>query len=551
MNYQSPTRDQLFPKLSEQQIAWLGQYGERKRHKQGETLVAFGSQNANFTVLLAGAIAIVRRDAGGEHVVAVLEPREFGGEFSMMGGRRSIAELRVEADSEVISIAPPQFRRLLASNAELSELIVGSFIQRRMAMIEYGFGGVRIIGSRHSADTLRLREFLTRNGHPHVYLDVERDGEAADLVKRLDIRPQEVPILIWGTSQLLRNPSNREVAECLGLSSPLGEKRLYDFAIVGAGPAGLAAAVYAASEGLSVILVDVQAPGGQAGTSSNIENYLGFPTGVSGQALAGRAFVQAQKFGVHFVIGREARKLRCDEEYPVLELEGGDAIRGRSVLIASGARYRKPEVPGIERFEGRGIYYRASHMEAQFCAGEEAIVIGGGNSAGQAAVFLAGHARHVHILVRGDGLAETMSRYLIERIESLPNATLHGRTELAGVDGDGLLARVRWRNRVSGEAQERAIRHVFVFIGADPNTHWLKGCVALDDKGFVKTGNDLRPADFGPEPWKVRRLPHAFETSRRGVFAAGDVRSGSVKRVASAVGEGAIVVPYLHAFLQE
>jgi thioredoxin reductase (NADPH) len=543
--------DLLFPKLSDRLLALLERHGRRQSIPAGSVVVAQGQQHAGFIVVLRGAIDVIRREDDVAKVVSTFGPREFGGEFSTLGKGRSIIEARAREDTEALVLEAPELRAVLASDSELNDLVTRALIERRLRMIRYGFGGVRLIGSRHSADTLRLREFLTRNSHPYVYLDVEDDAETASLLERLHIRPEEVPIVIWTGTQVLRNPSNRAVAECLGFSGEISGDRLYDFAIVGAGPAGLAAAVYAASEGLSVIVLDADAPGGQAGASSKIENYLGFPTGVSGQELAGRAFVQARKFGAEFVVAREVARLRCGEGHPMLDMADGDFIRARAVLIASGARYRKPGVADLPRFEGRGVYYRASHMEAQFCRDQEVVIIGGGNSAGQASVFLANHARHVHILVRGEGLARTMSRYLIQRIESTANITLYPRTEVTALKGDEHLEGVTWRGRDGGESVERAIGHVFVFIGADPNTQWLQDCVALDDKGFVRTGNDLRPDDFDLKIWNRPRLPFGFETNRPGVFAAGDVRSGSVKRVASSVGEGAITVQFLHAFLQE
>jgi thioredoxin reductase (NADPH) len=542
--------DLLFPKLSDRQIALLERHGRHQSIPAGRVVVSMGQQDAGFIVILSGAIEVIRREEDAEIIVSTIGPHEFGGEFSTIGRARSIFEARAREDTEALLLDRPGLRAVLAGDSDLNDLVTGALIERRVRMIKFGVGGIRLIGSRHSADTLRLREFLTRNGQPHIYLDVEQDTETAALLERLHVDPDEVPIVIWAGTQVLRNPSNRAVADCLGFSGDLSGDRLYDFAIVGAGPAGLAAAVYAASEGLSVIVLDAQAPGGQAGASSKIENYLGFPTGVSGQQLTGRAYVQAQKFGAEFALAREVSKLRCGEGHPVLELADGDVIRARAVLVASGARYRKPAVADLPRFEGRGIYYRASHMEAQFCRDQEVVVIGGGNSAGQAAVFLANHARHVHILVRGDGLAQTMSRYLIQRIDSTAAITLHPRSEVTALSGAEQLEGVAWR-RADGESVSKPIGHVFVFIGADPNTQWLEDCVALDDKGFVRTGNDLRPDDFDLKTWNRHRLPYAFETNRAGVFAAGDVRSGSVKRVASSVGEGAITVQYLHAFLQE
>ena len=425
-----------------------------------------------------------------------------------------------------------------------------AFILRRVALIQDGAGGVTLVGSRHSADTLRLSEFLTRNGQPFAYLDLEADKDTGTLLERFGIGIDEVPVVICRGTIVLKNPSNRQLADCVGLGPELTDGRVYDVIVVGAGPGGLATAVYAASEGLNVVVLDAKAPGGQAGSSSKIENYLGFPTGISGQALAGRAFVQAQKFGAELAVPREAVGFECGaDSLPMVKLDSGELLRSRSVVIASGARYRKPSLSDFVGFEGRGVYYGASFIEARLCREQEVIVIGGGNSAGQAAVFLAGHARHVHILVRGPGLADTMSRYLIQRIETAPNITLHTETEVVALAGEGGLERVSWRHRPSGRTEEHPIAHVFVFIGADPSSSWLSDCVTLDQKSFVKTGIDLSPDELRAAGWSLRRSPFLLETSLPGVFAVGDVRSGSVKRVAAAVGEGAAAVQMIHQAL--
>jgi thioredoxin reductase (NADPH) len=543
--------EDLFPRLSEAQIALFAAQAERRRYPAGAVIAPAGTQHVGCLVVLSGALEIVKREGAQARSVATIDPNQFSGEFSMLGGRRSFFDIAARTDTELLVLSEAKLRLALAADAELGELFLRTLILRRRFLVERGLGGVQLLGSRHSADTLRLREFLTRNSHPYLYLDVEQEPGAAALLERLHLGPADVPVVLWGEAKVLRNPSIREVAASLGLSAEPDSDQIYDFAVVGGGPAGLAASVYAASEGLSVIVLDSQAPGGQAGTSSRIENYLGFPTGVTGQELAARAYAQADKFGARFVVGRAVTALACEGVHPIVELEGGQRVKARAVLIASGASYRKPAVAGLARFEGRGVFYQASFMEAQLCRDREVVVIGGGNSAGQAAVFLARHVRHVHMLVRGEGLAATMSRYLIQRIESLPNLTFHPRTELVSLAGDEELESVAWRDAATGEVEERAIGHVFVFIGAVPNTGWLDGCVTLDDKGFVKTGNDLREEDLIEMHWSPGRPPHPFETSRPGVFAAGDVRSGSVKRVASSVGEGAIVVQYLHAFLQE
>jgi thioredoxin reductase (NADPH) len=425
-----------------------------------------------------------------------------------------------------------------------------AFILRRMSVIESGRSEVLLLGSDHSADTLRLREFLTRNARPYVNIDIEHDADAQNLLERFHVRGEDVPVVICRGGEVLKNPSNGEVAECLGINAPPADDRVHDLLIIGAGPAGLAAAVYAASEGLDVRMVETFAPGGQAGTSSRIENYLGFPTGISGAALAGRAFSQAQKFGAQLSVAWHAVRLDCERWPYTVNIADGRSMRGRAILIASGAQYRMPDIANLSRFLGRGIYYAATHLEAKLCADEDIVVVGGGNSAGQAAVFLASSCRHVHMLVRSDGLAESMSRYLIRRIEETPNISLHTHTQLTALDGSDRLERVSWSSR-TGELEVSELRHVFLMTGAQPNTAWLQGCVVLDDHGFVKTGPDLSKEQLADARWSLPRPPYLLESSVPGVFAAGDVRAGSVKRIASAVGEGSICVQFVHRVLRE
>jgi thioredoxin reductase (NADPH) len=400
-----------------------------------------------------------------------------------------------------------------------------------------------LIGSSHSSDTLRLRGFLARNGHPHTYVDVERDPDVQAILDQFAISVTDIPVLICRGELVLRNPSNAQAAECFGLNAGIDEGSVYDLIVIGAGPSGLAAAVYGASEGLSVLVVESTAPGGQAGSSSRIENYLGFPTGISGQELAGRAFVQAEKFGAHIAIARAARALKCVQPPYTVALDDGASVQGRSIIIAAGAQYRKLPLPNLAQFEGNGIYYGATQVEAQLCSNEEVAVVGGGNSAGQAAMFLAAAAKHVHLLVRGPGLAETMSRYLISRIEACRQITLRPWTEIEALEGNGQLRRVRWRQTQTGASDTYDIKHLFLMTGASPNTAWLQGCLVLDNKAFIKTGPDL-----GGE-WRLQRAPYLLETNLPGVFAVGDVRAGSIKRVASAVGEGSMAVQFVHRFL--
>jgi thioredoxin reductase (NADPH) len=408
-----------------------------------------------------------------------------------------------------------------------------------------------LIGSNYCSGTLRVKEFLSRNSHPYRYIDLDRDADAQTLLDRFNISAADVPVLVCCSGVVLRNPSNQQIAERLGFNEAIDQAQVRDLVIVGAGPSGLAAAVYAASEGLDVLVIDFHAPGGQAGSSSKIENYLGFPTGISGQALMGRATSQALKFGARIVIAQCARKLVCDKKPYVIETDGGMRVPARTVIIATGAEYRKPSLESLAKFIGAGVYYGATFMEAQLCSGEEIVIVGGGNSAGQAAVFLAQTARRVNILVRSGGLEESMSRYLVRRIEETPNIALRTHTEVVAVEGGNHLEKVSWQNRQTGLTETRAIRHLFAMTGAVPSTAWLEGCVALDAKGFIKTGPDLTEEDLASANWPLDRAPYLLETVVPGVFAVGDARAGNIKRVASAVGEGAIAVAFVHQALHE
>ena len=547
---QAERREQMFPTLAAAQIARIASHAQRRPIRAGELLFDQGQPNPGVYVVLSGALAVVRPGMAGEDPIVVHHAGEFTGETNVLAGRRSLVRGRVVEDGEALYLDPAAFRRVIQTDAELSELFMRAFILRRMGLLASGLGDAVLIGSVHSAGTLRLKEFFTRNGHPFAYLDVEKDDTVQALLDRFHVGVGDVPIVICRGEKVLKNPSTVEVADCFGLSRDFDATLLRDVVVVGGGPAGLAAAVYAASEGLDVLVLETTAPGGQAGTSSKIENYLGFPTGISGQALAGRAFIQAQKFGAEVAIGRSATSLKCDGHHGYeLGLSDGSHIRARALIIASGVQYRRLPLADLPRFEGVGVYYGATFIEAQLCEGEDVIVVGGGNSAGQAAVFLAGRARHVHMLVRGDGLAETMSRYLIQRIEESPQITLRARTEVVALEGDGWLQRVGWRG-ADGATETRPMRHVFLMTGAEPNTEWLRGCVALDGKGFVKTGTDLTPEDLNGR-WLLPRTPFLLETNRHGVFAVGDARSGNVKRVASAVGEGSVCIQLVHRALAE
>jgi thioredoxin reductase (NADPH) len=425
-----------------------------------------------------------------------------------------------------------------------------AFILRRGEIIARDLGEV-LVGSSHSPGTLRIKEFLTRNGHPYSFVDVERDSGIQELLDRFHVTIDDVPILICRGEQVLRNPTNQQVADCLRFNDAIDQTQVRDLVIVGAGPAGLAAAVYGASEGLDVLVLEVNAPGGQAGTSSKIENYLGFPTGISGQELAGRAYAQAQKFGAKILIAKGATQLGCDRKPFTIEIDKVSLLGGRAVIIATGAEYRRLALENLAQFEGSGVYYSATFVESQLCAGQEVVVVGGGNSAGQAAVSLAQSATRVHVLIRSQGLAATMSRYLIRRIEEHSAIHLWTHTEIVGLEGDEHLARVRWRDGRSGKIETHDIRHVFVMTGAVPNSRWLDGCVALDDGGFIKTGPDLSREDLILARWPLVRAPYLLETSLPGVFAVGDVRAGNLKRVASAVGEGSNAVSFVHRVLAE
>jgi len=543
-------RHQIFPTLNVTQYELLKQYGDHVAFRKGDILFSEGERHIPMYVIISGAVDIVRNGVNGPHLVTTHGPGVFTGEVSTLAGRAAIATAKVVEDCEVIVINEASLRTLVIAEAELSETIMRAFILRRVAFIEEEHGGVTVIGAQSSAETTRLREFLSRNAHPAAYFDIDIHPEAEKLLAQFGATKADIPVVINAQSEMLKNPSNRALADLIGISPDQLNGREFDLIVVGAGPAGLASAVYASSEGLNVLVLDSKAPGGQAGSSSKIENYFGFPTGISGQALAGRGISQARKFGAEVAVPVEVTKLTCSglqhagsaRQFNIL-LDNDEMVYAKSMVIATGARYRKPDLAGLEQFEGRGIYYGASFMEATFCTQQEVIVNGGGNSAGQAAVFLARHARHVHIVVRGPGLAASMSRYLIQRIEASPNIELHTDTEIVGLTGTTNLQSVQLRK--TGQAvEELAIAHVFLFLGAEPNTGWLSDCVKLDDKGFVLTGQEAQDKD-----WPLERAAYFLETSRPGIFAVGDVRSGSVKRVAAAVGEGSAAIQTLHAYL--
>jgi thioredoxin reductase (NADPH) len=528
---------QMFPRLTDQEIARLARFGEPRTYQAGEIVARPGKVGPGLLLILSGKLEVIRNDRGeGTHIVTH-ERGNFSGELANLSGRPSLIEARALTDVEAVAIVPDKLRALLIAEADLGERIMRALILRRVGLIEAGAGPV-VIGDEHDADVLRLVNFLRRNGHPYLDLDPATDNCARTLVERFHVAAEELPIVLCPNGQLLRNPSEDQLARCVGLLGPIDGKKLYDVVVIGAGPSGLATSVYAASEGLSVLAIDCRSFGGQAGASARIENYLGFPTGISGMALMGRAFSQAQKFGVEILIPDEAVKLECGNDPCHVQLKTGERTRARSVVIATGARYRRLDVDRLEDFEGSSVHYWASPLEADLCAGEEVALVGGGNSAGQATVFLATRAKRVTLIARRP-LGDTMSRYLIDRIEAQPNVDVVIGCEINELVGSGgVLEGVSWRDRNSGTVTERPVRYLFSFIGAEPNTDWLAASgLKLDERKFVLTGDEV-----GED-----RLP--METSRRGVFAVGDVRACSVKRVAASVGDGAQVVASIHAYL--
>jgi thioredoxin reductase (NADPH) len=543
-------REKIFPKLTPVQISRIELHGRIRSVQSGEVLLEQGERSVPFFVVMTGEVEILRPLGDRETLVTVHGPGEFTGEVNMLSGRRSLVRARATKPGKVIELDHQQMLGLVQTDAELSGILMTAFILRRVELIAAGVGDIVLVGSTYSAGTLRIKEFLMRNGHPYSYIDLERDPDVQSMLDSFRVSASEIPVLICRGQIVLRDPSNQEIADCLGFNESIDQTHVRDLIIIGTGPSGLAAAVYGASEGLDVLMLETSSPGGQAGSSSRIENYLGFPTGISGQELASRAYLQAQKFGAHMLVARAAR-LICDSKPYVVELENGTRISTRTVLIATGAQYRKLPLENLSRFEGAGVYYGATFVEAQLCGGEEVIVVGGGNSAGQAAVFLAQTAKRVYMLVRSNSLAASMSRYLIRRIENSPTIILRLQTEIVAAEGKDHLESVYWRNSQTGQTEKHEISHLFIMTGADPNTHWLDGCVALDDKGFIKTGPDLSADNLSAAGWPLTRQPYLLETSLPGVFAVGDVRGGSIKRVASAVGEGSTGISFVHKVLQE
>jgi thioredoxin reductase (NADPH) len=535
----------LFPVLTPEQLTRAAKHGKPRSYAADETLREAGVEVDSIFVVLRGHVQLVRP----EGTVASLGTGQFTGEVGTLAGQPAMVTLRAAEASEVIEIGRDQLLEIVQADSDLGDVFMRAFLTRRFELISRNLGDVLLVGSNHSPDMLRIRDFLSRNDHPYTTLDLDTDQGAQTVLDRFGLKLDETPVLVCRDRQLLRNPDNKEIADCLGFNVAVDEEGLHDLVIVGAGPAGLAAGVYAASEGLEVLLLEANAPGGQAGASSKIENYLGFPTGISGHDLTAAAQVQARKFGAQLMVAQAARKLECGRKPFRLVLDEQTTVSGRAIIIATGAEYRRLSVENPGRFDGAGVYYSATPTEAGLCKDEEIVVVGGGNAAGQAAVFLADSARKVHMCVRAGTLADTMSRYLVRRIEEHDKITLWLDTEITALEGEHCLERVQMRNEKTGETATHDVKHLFVMAGAIPNTEWLGGCVALDGNGFVKTGPELSKEDLAK--WPLDRPPYLLETSRPGVFAVGDVRCSNLKRVAAAVGEGSMAVAFVHRTLHE
>ena len=544
-----PRNEQDSPILTHSATQRVQRYGVTQDFRAGDVLVAQGDSSERFFVVLEGEVRVEQSTRDGVQPIADHGKGEFFGEVNSLSGRPSLATGRATTDGKVHYLDRADLQNLMQNDGELGELFMRAFILRRIDLLANHRGDVIVLGSPNSGDTLRLRDFLTRNGYPHTFLNLESEPDMQRTLDQFNLSLDDIPVLLYRGEEILRNPTTEHVAERLGFNQSVNQQNIRDVAIVGAGPAGLSAAVYAASEGLTTILLETKAPGGQAGSSSRIENYLGFPNGIAGLELASRAFDQAQKFGAEFLIANSAVSLGCNAIPIELCTSTGASLRARSVVIATGATYRKLSFNDLRRFEGAGVYYGASTLEAQLCAAEDVAIVGGGNSAGQAAVFLAQSARHVQILIRGADLSTSMSRYLIRRIEEASNISVHPFTEVISLHGDAHLKRIELLDNKTGERRWEQARHVYLMTGASPNTEWLNGCVALDDNGFVLTGSSLTQEHLDAFRWPLQRQPYLLETSTPGVFAVGDVRSGSVKRVASGVGEGALAITYAHQVL--
>ena len=544
-------RRQAFPKLTPVQLQRIRPYGKLRQVKAGEVLFEAGDSAIPVFVVLSGTLNILQPCPSGFELLVTHTEGGFSGEYTMISGQQAMVRGQVGEAGEFLEVSIENFRAMIARDAELSELFMRVFILRRLELIHHEAGNAVLLGSNHSPATLHLREFLSRNGHPYRYIDLDNDERSQYMLDHFHVSVEDVPVVICNGRNVLRNPTTAQLADCLGLNANIDEAQVRDLIVVGAGPSGLAAAVYAASEGLDVLVVEAAAPGGQAGSSSRIENYLGFPTGISGSELTGRALAQAQKFGAQMVVARQATRLHCERRPYQIMLDQGAPLSTRAIVLAAGAQYNKPPIDRLGKFEGVGVYYGATAMESQLCVDEDVVVIGGGNSAGQAAIFLSENARKVYMLVRSSKLSDTMSRYLIRRIEENPKIELHYQTEVLSVDGGEHLESITWQDKKNGQTSAHKIRHLFVMTGASPRTEWLRGCLALDKKGFVLTGYDLDRPTLRQTQWPLTRPPLILETSLPGVFAVGDIRAGNVKRVAAAVGEGSIAIHLVHRALAE
>ena len=540
---------QMFPHLTALQIARLEPHGRKITTHKGQILAEPGDRLPMY-VILSGSLEIIQPTLSGETLIVVHTQGSFSGDVGTLRGISSVVRMRVREAGEVLAIDDAHLRAIVQTDSELSELFMRAFILRRVALMTSGSSDVILLGSARSGGTLRLQQFFTRNSYPYVNLDIDADASVRELLERFHVKVEDLPVVVCRGSIVLKNPSNEEVAANLGMNQQIDDDRIRDVIVVGAGPAGLAAAVYAASEGLDVLVLETGTPGGQAGSSSKIENYLGFPTGISGLALAARALIQAQKFGAEIRTAYSVLSLSCDQQPYSIEFANGHAARARAIVIATGAEYRQLSLENAPRFLDMGIYYAATSTEARRCGSGEAIVVGGGNSAGQAAVYLSGSCKMVHLLVRAAGLAATMSQYLIRRIDEVPNISLHVQTEITALEGHDQLTRVTWKT-AGKDSETHDIGHVFLMMGALPCTGWLNSCIALNEKGFVRTGSDLRGEDLTASNWMSGRKPEFFETSIPGIFAVGAVRCGSVKRVAAAVGEGSACIQQVHRILSE
>ncbi len=545
--------NEAFPELTPAQLARVEPHGRRRRLTQGEVVGEPGQPVTKIFVVVSGQLDAVTPLQASTVNMPRFTPGMFTGERSILSGGRFLGRISATMPSDVIEVERDELLKLIQTDTELSDIFLRAFILRRLQLIDRGYGDVVVLGSHHCSGMLHILEFLTRNGHPYTVRDLDTDAESQELLDRFHLSANDVPVVICRGRSVLKNPTIPQLADCLGLNPTLDRTQIWDVVIIGAGPAGLGAGVYAASEGLNAVIIEATAPGGQAGTSSRIENYLGFPLGISGQELAARAYDQAQKFGARMLIAKTAVRLDCSRKPYRVRLDGGngDALLARTIIIATGVEYRKLAIDNLHRFENAGVYYAATQMERRMCADEEVAVVGGANSAGQAAVFLAETAKRVHMVIRADALSDTMSRYLISRIDAHPRVEQHTRTELVGLEGNGHLERVSWRTGPGGRVETQNLRHVFTMTGAEPSTKWLAGCLTLDAKGFLKTGAALTVDELVAAKWPLSRQPYLQETSIPGVLAVGDVRSGSTKRVASAVGEGSIAIATVHQVLAE